>query len=638
MLIRNAPGSGPALPELHRRLRWLVVAVVTAFAALIGRLWQLQVVRGDEYYEEALSNVVQKRFLPSVRGRIVDRFGEPLADNRPAYNIYVTPRVFDQVAPELVRLLGLTDQEQVLMNERMEAARERHAKTPQPVLEDQGSDRAALVEQAGWRMPGVEVRYEPRRYYPHGKLAAHVVGYMNKMTPKEAEEYRALGYQEWELIGRDGLERTWENHLRGKKGEERFVVNARGQRVEGAEADGLIEGPRMIPPEGGHDVVLTIDAKLQEAAEHAVRRKSAAAVVVVDVHTGRILALVSKPSFDPNVMTGHLTKAEMSLLDADPRKPFLDKTLQQHYPPGSIFKFVTAIAALEDGVVGEDEVLFCPGYIEESGQKFRCTSTHKKQTMVEALQHSCNVYFWKLAERIGIDRMAEEARDFGFGAPTGLGLNGDVPGRMPSREWYEKNTTFKIGYTLNAATGQGDVEVTVMQMAMAYAAIANGGKLFVPQIVSRVDTASGDTLFEYAPKLRRHIKVSPETLDILHRGMWKVVNELGGTAFSHAHSDLIEFAGKTGTAQVRGRRRRKKDEEEVKGWHPYREHAWFAGYAPAQHPEVAIVVLIEHGGAGGKVAAPVARAILEAYFTKIKPAEAAARKGGSGAEPGGGAP
>ena len=625
MLIRNAPGSAPALPELHRRLRWVVVAVVTAFAALVGRLWQLQIVRGDEYYEEALSNVVQKRFLPSVRGRLLDRDGEPLADNRPAFNIYVTPKSFDDVAPVLVRLLGLSEEEQELMAQRIASARERKARQLQLVLDDQGGERAALVEQASFRLAGVAVRHEPRRRYPHGDLAAHIIGYMNKMTAREADEYRQLGYQEWELIGRDGLEREWENHLRGKKGVENYVVNARGQRIEGPDADGLIEGARMVPPVGGHDVVLTLDVELQKLAEQAVRRHPAAAVAVVEVNTGRILALVSKPSFDPNIMTGHLTRAEKALMDADPRKPFLDKTLQQHYPPGSIFKFVTAIAALEDGAVGEEEVLYCPGYHEQSGQKFKCTSSHKKQNVIEATQHSCNVYFWKLAERIGIDRMAEVARDFGFGASTGLGLNGDVSGRMPTRAWYETHTTFKIGYTLNAATGQGDVEVTVLQMAMAYAALANRGALYVPQIVARVDTAAGETLFEYQPKLRRRLQVSPESFDILHRGMHRVVNELGGTAFERGHSEIVDYSGKTGTAQVRGKRAKK---IEIEGWHPHREHAWFAGFAPAVNPEIAIVVLIEHGGSGGKVAAPVAKVIIEKYFTKVKPA--------SGADPGAG--
>lgn len=621
MLIRSAPGTGPTLPELNHRLRWLVLVVVIAFAVLIVRLWQLQVVRGDEYLEQALSNVVQKRFISSVRGKILDRGGKPLATNRPAYNIYVVPKHFDRVGPELVKLLGLDEDEQKLMAERIADARERGTRTATLVLGDQGSERATVVEQAGFRLEGVEVLYEPYRDYPHGAIAAHVVGYMNKMTARELEELSSQGYDDHELIGRDGIERKMENQLRGKKGEERFVVNARGQRVEGADAEALIQGPQLIEPVAGKDVVLTLDLDLQLAAERAAGEDTATGIVVVEVKTGRILAMVSKPSFDSNIMTGQLTRARKAELDADPREPFIDKTLQQHYPPGSLYKFVTAIAALDDGLVTEEEKLLCPAYYERSKQTFRCTSKHELVNMREAIQHSCNVYFWKLAERIGLDRMAEVSTDFGFGSPTGLGLNGDLPGTVPDKDWYRKRSEFKIGNTLNAATGQGDVEVTVLQLAMAYAAMANGGKLYVPQIIREVRNAAGETMFSYEPQFRP-VKASAESLQVMREGMDLVVNALGGTAFEYAHSDKVHYAGKTGTAQVR---RKRKQVVEVKGWHPSRDHAWFAGYAPADDPEIAIVVLVEHGGPGGKVAGPVAREILEAYFGEIKPAFEASR-------------
>lgn len=625
MLIKSAPGTGPVLPELHHRLRWLVVVVGAAFLFLVGRLWQLQVVRGDQYLEEALSNVVNTRPIPSVRGKIVDRVGRPLATNRAAFNIYVTPRHFAAVVPELQLLLGLSEDEMAGLAEQVRRAQKRKAHAPQLVLADQGPERAALVEQASFRLPGVEVRYEPYRDYPHGSLASHVIGYMNHLTDKEAERLRGEGYDSDELIGRDGIERKMENHLRGKKGVERFVVNARGQRVEGAEADRLIEGPALTKPVAGHDVVLTLDLELQKAAEKAVARHPAAAIAAVEVNTGRILALVSKPSFDSNVMTGQLTRARQAEMNADPREPHIDKTLQQHYPPGSLYKFVTAVAALEDNLVTEDEELVCPGYYERSRQKFRCTSKHDKVDMASAIQHSCNVYFWKLAERVGMDRMAEVATDFGFGSPTGLGLNGDVPGRVPTRAWYRQHSVFKVGNTLNMATGQGDVEVTVVQLAMAYAALANGGDLYVPQIIERVDNAAGETMFAYQPKVRRSIRISASNLELMQQGMDRVVNQEGGTAFEYAHSDKVHYAGKTGTAQVR--RKRRKQVIEVEGWHPHRDHAWFAGYAPAEAPRIAVVVLIEHGGPGGKIAAPVGREVIEAYFADVVPAYERAREG-----------
>lgn len=617
MLIRGDSGAGPAVPELHRRLRWIIVVVVVAIVALGGRLWQLQVVRGEQYYEETLSNVVHERFLPSIRGQIRDRNGEPLANNRPAFNIYATPRTFSpEVAERLTRLLGLSDDEVALMEGRVRAGGARSRTSPVLIFEDQSRARAALVKQSGYQLPGIEVHDEPYRTYPHDGLAAHLIGYMNQMTDDEIVKYGPQGYDASELVGRYGLEREWENYLRGKKGIERYAVNARGQRIAAKDAAALIQGDPVVEPVAGHNLVLTIDAELQRLAERAVRGHPAAAVAVVEVNTGRILALVSKPSFEPDVMTGHLTRAEEALLLQDPRKPFIDKTLRQHYPPGSTYKFVAALAALEDGVIDEEERLLCPGYHKVGPQRFNCTSSHGPVNMAQAIQHSCNVYFWKLAEQVGIDRLADIAMDFGFGAPTGLGLNGDVPGRVPTRAWYEEHTSFKIGYTINTATGQGDVEVTVLQLAMAYAALANGGKLYVPQVVRRIETAGGESVVEFEPTLRRQIKAKAENVSLVLRGMWMVVNEPGGSAFEYARSDEVTFAGKTGTAEVRGKRRRHAELPELKGWHPYRSHAWFAGFAPADQPEIALVVLMEHGGFGGKVAAPVAKRIIEGYFQK----------------------
>jgi penicillin-binding protein 2 len=617
MLLRGDLGGGPPVPELQRRLRWVVVVVVAAFAALIGRLWQLQVVRGDEYYAQTLSNVVHERFLPSIRGQILDRKGEPLASNRPAFNIYVTPRTFTPAVSErFTELLDLSDEEIDLLRERVNAGFKRSPTTAMPAFEDQSRDRAALIKQSSFQLPGVFVRDEPHRFYPHQDLAAHLIGYMNQMTAAEYDKYAPQGYTAAELIGRYGLERAWENYLRGKKGIERYAVNAKGQRIEGSDAADLIKGDPVIEPVAGHNLILTMDADLQRLAERAVSRHAAAAVAVVEVNTGKVLALVSKPSFEPNTMTGHLSARQYKELLENPRKPFIDKALRQHYPPGSTYKFVAAVAALEDGVIDEEERLVCPGYFHVGNERkpFRCTSSHGKVNMAEAIQHSCNVYFWKLAEQIGIDRMAEVAMDFGFGAPTGMGLNGDVPGRVPTRAGYDH---FTIGFTINAATGQGDVTVTVMQLAMAYAALANGGKLYVPQVVQRIETAGGDTVVAYEPKLRRKVKMSPMTVDILRRGMRMVVNELGGTAYEYARSDQVEYAGKTGTAEVdrpdRKRKRRKDEDEETIHWQR-RSHGWFAGYAPASAPEIAVVVLIEHGGQGGKVAGPVARRIIEGYF------------------------
>jgi penicillin-binding protein 2 len=609
-------GHGPALPELHRRLKWVALLFVAAFAMLVGRLWQLQVLRGDSYYERTLSNVVKESYLPSVRGKILDRSGTPLADNRPAFNIYATPaKMTPDLEALMVSMLQLSDDDVDKIHERLAVGVKHDPTTPVLVLEDQGRDRAALVEQARTRLPGIEVRHEPYRYYPLGDTAAQLLGYMTQMTAIEADRLTTQqNYDPSELVGRTGLEQQWENYLRGKKGISRFAVDARGNRLDDETAASLIDGPRTIDAVPGANVVLTIDSKLQQAAEKAAKGLSAVAIVVVEVKTGKLRAVVSKPSFDPNVMTGHLTKQELELLDTDPRKPFIDKALRATYPPGSIFKFATAFAALEDGQAAEDESIFCTGEYQLSGNTFHCDGTHGKVDLLAAIQKSCDTYFWKLAERVGLDRIAEVAHEYGLGLPTSLGLNGDAAGVVPTKQWYEEHMgRYKLGFATNASIGQGDVEVTVLQMAMAYAAIANNGTLYVPQVVERVDAPDGHTIVSFDPKVAHQLKTPQSIVDTWKKGMWKVTNEPGGTAYDAGHSEL-PILGKTGTAEVKKHHRTTDDERDVADWHPNAAHAWFAGIAPVDDPEIAVVVLVEHGGGGGKNAWPVARQVIESYF------------------------
>lgn len=626
MLIRSAPGTAPVAPHLRRRLRGIAVVIGLTFSVLVGRLWQLQIVRGEEYHQRALNNVVQERPIPSVRGKILDRRGVAMADNRPAFNIYVHPGQFREAdRAELAEVLDLSEEERALARERLEVARDRGARQPILLLEDQGRDRASLVAQARFELAGVEVRDEPYRTYPFGTMAAHLLGYMNQLTAEEASDLADRDYAPSEMIGRYGLERQWESYLRGKKGREKVVVDAGGRRVESASAEALVESPERVPPVAGHNLVLTLDHALQEAAERAAAEEASASIAVVEVGTGRIRALVSRPSFDPNVMTGHLTEEDQKRLMSDPRRPFVDKTLRQHYPAASTFKVFTALAGLEEDARLPEEELTCGGYHQLGRRRFHCMSSHGALDLRAALKRSCNVYFWKLAERVGMGPLAEVALDFGFGAPTGLGLNGDVSGRVPTREYYEReHGFFTPGHTLNAAVGQGDVAVTVIQMAMAYAAIANGGELYVPQVVQKVESASGETIAEFDPRLRREIQLREGALSVVREGLIKVVGERGGTGYRGARSEEVEIAGKTGTAQVRSSL---EQPAEDKGWHPERNHSWFVGFAPARDPDIALAVLIPHGGPGSRAAAPVAREIVEAYLGEDQHASKGDAKG-----------
>ena len=578
-----------------------------AFLVLIGRLWQLQVLQGEAHHRTALANIVDDRRLRSVRGSIFDRHGVKLATNRPAFSIYAAPSLLSPPRlREFSKLLSLSTEDIKKIKSRLQHQRGTHQLL---ILEDQGLDSASLIFQARSLFPDVSVRDEPWRFYPFGEGASHLLGYMNKITERELKTLEEEGYLATDTVGRYGLERQWETYLRGRHGVERFVHDVANRRVGGA--DDLIDAPLREEPVAGHNLILSLDFSLQRLVEEAVREQSAAAVAVVEVESGRVLALVSKPTFNSNTMTGKLSHGQLSLLMNDPRKPFIDKTLQQHYPPGSTFKFVAALSGLKKGVVDPDEKLFCGGVHEQGHRKFRCTSRHGWVNLEEAIQHSCNVYFWQIAERIGIDSMAKAATSFGFGVPSGLGLNGDVPGRVPTRAWYEQRENFKIGHTLNFAVGQGDVEVTVLQLAMAYGALANGGNLFIPQVVDRIETSLGETIAEYPPILRRKLDFSPEHFELVKNGMWRAVNMKGGTAFFRGRTKNVVMVGKTGTAQVRSRIAQP---DVVDGWHPHRDHAWFAGYAPADKPEIAIAVLVEHGGSGGKIAAPVAKTIVDGYF------------------------
>jgi penicillin-binding protein 2 len=618
-LDRHVPS--PGVPEFNRRFRWLLAAVGVAFLILVGRLWQLQIIRGQEYYDQTTSNFRAEQFIPAVRGKILDRHGTVLVDNRPSFNVYVTPRSFNAEArAHFVRLLGLDEDQARKLRERIQRTRDRLRGFL--ALEDIHRDELALIAQSESALPGVGVRDVPHRHYLHGTLASHVLGYMNQISDVELESRRDEGYDDGDYIGRSGIERQWESYLRGRRGVERFVVDAHGRRKDDADARRLIEEPRLLPPVPGHNIVLTLDAGLQRAAEHAMREHAAGGIAVVEVATGRILALVSKPEFDPNVMTGNLSRAEEAMLESDPLKPFLDRTLRQHYFPGSTFKVFTALAGLESGAIAPHDRVYCDGTHELGKRVFHCTKGHGSVDLNQALQQSCDTYFWQLSERLGIDRIAQMAEQFGFGAPTGLGLNGDVPGVIPSKAWYDKRGGFRIGYALNTAIGQGDTNVTVLQLALAYAAVANGGDLWVPQLVERVENAAGKTVAEYPPRLRRHIDLGERGLAAVRRALHDAVNVKGGTAFASRDAD-IKVAGKTGTAQVGKLYRNLKET----GWNPEFDHAWFAGYAPVEKPEIAFVVLVEHGGHGGRAAAPVAMEIVRAHFHQPAPVEPGAEAG-----------
>ena len=600
----------------QRQYVWAQVLVALVFSALVVRLWALQVMAGDHYFRRSNDNFVKEMDLPSSRGIILDRKGKVLADNRAAFDVYVTPRFTTEVGlARLGRFLRMD--EGTVAQLRARCAAPTGAERYRQVLaaRDITRDELALVEGELGELPGVQIETHTERVYPNKSAGAHAIGYLNEVSADELLQHRQDGYRAGDLVGRAGLERKWESFLHGKDGHERLIVDARGRKKTAEEVPDLIAtlGPEArVPPEPGRNLVTTLDLDMMNIVDRALRKHRAAAAVVVDVNTGYLLALGSEPGIDPNKLTHGLSREEADALTSDPYRPLIDKTLRENYFPGSTFKIVPMLAALERGQDPYERIT-CHGSLMYGKRAFHCVETHGSINLIQALSQSCNVYFYVLGDRVGIDRMAEVATELGFGTGTGLGLNGEAAGMIPTVEEYKKEGTFQKGMILNTAIGQGSVKLTILQVAMAYAAIANGGKLWTPQIVERIETQDGHVVQTFPPRLHHQLSVSSEHLSMMRRAMYDAVYDPKGTAFA-ARVPGLEVAGKTGTAQVKNARRTAQEGDDEA------DHAWFASFAPFDHPQIAVVALVEHGGFGAKAAAPIAMEIYRGYYEKVEPA------------------
>jgi penicillin-binding protein 2 len=409
--------------------------------------------------------------------------------------------------------------------------------------------------------------------------------------------------------------------LAGRDGFERYAVNARGARDKAEWAARAMEGQATLrPPERGHDIVLTIDQEVQKILYKALEGVESGAAVVMDPNDGSLLGLVSKPTFDPNQWSGRLSPEVKKAVDENPYLPMLDKSVHAYFP-GSVYKVVTALAALEEGLLDADEAIESPGSYEYGNRTFHChkRSGHGKVDLNGAMAASADVYFYRLGEALGIDTLAKHALKFGFGVASGLGINGDAKGMVPTRAYHDATTKggFQHGLALSTAIGQGDVRTSPVQMAMAYAALANGGTVYNPRIVDRIVDEDGAVVSRLEPQVRGHLDADPSHLAAVTKALERAVND---EKLATGHLAAVSYglvAGKTGTAQVRkiirGHRR-----QSVKRFRD-RDHAWFSAFAPYESPKIVVVVFLEHGGSGGKDAAPITRRIIEAYHQQIEP-------------------
>lgn len=613
--------------EFKERYKWMALFVVLSLLGIVSRLFYLQVFQGDHWAAEANRNILKRVRLPATRGLIRDMHGRPVASNRPSFDVYVTPQAqSEEDLDRLARLLQLDSRSKSEMFQRLERVSERRRSHMVELFRDISRDQFAALEVHKREFRGLVVVARPVRKYPYGSLAAHAIGFLNEVSAADLKRFPDRKYKAGDLIGRGGLEAAWESYLRGQDGELTVAVDAAGRAVEGVVAPEDVDEVRKEPIPG-RELRLTLDMELMKFLDKAFRPHPAGAAVVVDVNTGRVRALYSKPGYDLNEISGGLSPKRHAELTASPYRPLIDKSVYETYYPGSTFKQISALAALEDGTVPPSDRVTCGGYYQLGNRRFHCTHSHGPVDMRRAIIASCNVYFYKLAEQVGLDRIGELASAFGLGSVTGIGINTESSGIVPSREWYLKtHSTYSLGFTLNTAIGQGDTRVTVIQLAMMYAALANGGDLYMPQLVQAVEAPDGTLIEEFPPRLRHHIPIKPEHMQYVIDAMAGVVNDPKGTAFAARIAGGTTVGGKTGTAQVNNVRGTPQDE------YSQRTHAWFAGFAPVKNPQLAAVVLVEHGGHGGVEAAPIAIKVLnEALGTTppppVKPPQLAGNKG-----------
>ncbi len=584
---------------LSSKFKWCTLVLVITMTVLLIRLWDLQIMRGSEMRKLSEQNRIRVKKIPAPRGIIYDRTGKVLADTRPSFNIYLTPediKDFSQSVDGLARLLNW-DREDVI--EKMKAASGMPPSFPIKIKSDIPMDEVARVEAHRVYIPGVSIQIEPKRNYPYGASLAHVLGYVSEISDEELKNKKKhKDYSPGDYIGKYGLERSYENELRGVDGEKRVEVDAIGREVRTLD---------IIDPVPGHSLHLNLDLELQLTADKALETRKGAAVAV-NPKTGGVLVLASRPGFDPNKFASGIIKQDWQKIAMDKAHPLQNRAIQGGYPPGSTFKVLVAMKALDLGVINERTTFGCGGGFAYGNRVFKCWKKggHGSVAVHRAIVESCDVFFYNVGLRVGVDRIHELADIVGLGRVTGIDLPNEQKGLIPSTEWKKKryNQPWYEGETVSVSIGQGAVWLTPVQLAQLSAFVANDGKNFKPQIVNRIVSTEGKVVKTFEPVVNADPKLKKGVVQIVKDGMRGVVNEPGGTA-GRSKLQNVAMSGKTGTAQA--------GSEKVK----LGDHAWFIAYAPAEDASIAMAVLVEHGGHGASAAAPVAKDITETLF-KVK--------------------
>jgi penicillin-binding protein 2 len=603
---------------------WLIaLGIVTIFLVFFLRLFWLQILEGEDLRLRSMRNSVRNLVLEAPRGDIVDREGRVLATTRPAFRVRVIPNDIDEAGLTYMMLGDLLAADAGALKKKVGRPTGRLRFKPVVIDGDLSYEHRARVETHRYALAGVVTDMTPRRDYLGASLAAHLLGTIGEIDAGELDEEAFSDYRQGEIIGKFGLEARLEQHLRGRVGGRSVVVDVAGQELD------LIG---EVEPAPGGRVVLTLDLDLQQAAEEAFRSDDPeepdkmGALVAIDPRNGEILAMVSQPAYDPNAFAGGIDSATWSSLTGDEWKPLRNRAISGQYPPGSTYKAIVAVAGLAEGAIDPAETVFCPGWYRLGRRVYRCWKRggHGDVDLDQALSGSCDVYFYTLGVELGIDTIAKYAFRFGLGQPTGVGLASERPGLVPTKEWKEQNRgeAWIKGETVSAAIGQGFNLVTPIQLANAFASLGNGGRVYRPRLIKRLETWDGEVVLVPASEEPKLAEIDPAVLDRVRQGLAAVVNDLHGTG-GRARVPGVVVAGKTGTSQV-VRLDIVKDLEDDEIPIRFRDHALFAAFAPADAPEIAIGVVVEHAKkGGGTIAAPIAQKVLAKYFEKHPPVEQA---------------
>lgn len=621
-------GQEEQIREFQDRFKYLYAVVFMSFAILTCRLVYLQVLMGDKMRKSSEENRIKRVRINAPRGMIFDRNRTLLIDNRPAFDLEIIPQFLKgykqshQVIALLAKLIKMRESEILAV---LDKAKSQQAYIPVKIKTDLTRDEVALIESWKIDMPGVEVRQEIKRTNIYEEIASHLLGYIGEINATELPAIKKKGgrYQLGDRIGKFGLEQRLENFLRGLDGEEIKEVDAFG-REKLAKGHGRVLGANPVREAiPGHNLILTIDQDLQVVADKAFGEK-VGGVVAIDPRSGEILAMISRPSFDPTEFSRGISPSVWNKLLSNPNRPLTDKTIQDHYMPGSTFKILTAIAGLEEKVIDETTTFHCSGNLKVGNRTYHCWQKrgHGKLNVISGIAQSCDVFFWKLALKLkSVDDIAKWATHFGLGRKTGILLAREVPGLIPTEKWKQEklNQVWNTGETLSVAIGQSFVLVTALQLVNAYAAFGNGGTIYKPFLVKSIESYEGKVFQEFRPEIIGKSEISEKTRQLIRQGLWGVVNSPQGTAYRQRMPGM-DFAGKTGTVQTVRLSAEKLYEQKCHSWKfQDRYHALFAGFAPAQDPVIAVAVIGEHACHGSTAAAPIARAIIKKYLQKYFP-------------------